>query len=182
MVGQMMEAMGPMMNFDISNVEVEERGSAAGPELLGLPTTHYTYHTTYDMQIKVMGMGRSNHVETDQEIWSTTAVDDEAMTVWLRAAPKSGFGELDELVQAEMGKVKGFPLKSVSRSTTTGQKGKRSTTSVVTTEVTELDRSADVPASTFEIPEGYTRSESTLPDSEGEEEGANPFSNIFGGN
>jgi len=181
-LGSMMESLGPIVNFEIDNVSVEELGDEAGPEILGLPTRHHSYRTTYDMKIKVMGMGRANHVESDQEVWSTTAIDDDAMTVWLRKAPTTGFGELDELMQAEMGKINGFPLKSVTRSTTTGKKGKRSTTTVMTTEVTELDRSASIPASTFEIPEGYTRSEAMVPseDGEGEEQG-NPFGKLFGG-
>ncbi len=181
-LGSMMESLGPIVNFEIDNVEVEELGDEAGPEMLGLPTRHHTFRTTYDMKIKVMGMGRANHVESEQEVWSTTALDHDAMTVWLRKAQPTGFGELDELVEAEMGKVRGFPLKSVTRSTTTGQKGKRSSTTVMTTEVTELDRSADVPASTFEIPEGYTRSEALVPaeDGEGEEEQGNPLGKLFG--
>lgn len=181
-LGNMMESLGPIVNFQIDNVEVQELGDEAGPELLGLPTRHHTFRTTYDMKIKVMGMGRTNRVESDQEVWSTTALDHDAMTVLLRNAPTTGFGELDELVRAEMGKVRGFPLKSVTRSTTTGQKGKRSSTTVMTTEVTELDASANVAASTFEIPEDYTRNESLVPaeDGEGEEDQGNPFGKIFG--
>lgn len=182
MVGSMMESLGPLVDFEISNVEMEELGSDAGPELLGLATQHHRYRTTYDMKIKVMGMGRASRVESDQEIWSTTAVDDAALRLWLRNAPTTGFGDLDALMKAEMDKVEGFPLKTVTRSVTTGKKGKHSNTSVMTTEVTELDRSASIPASTFEVPEGYTRSEGMVPAEGEEEESANPFGKIFGRN
>ena len=182
MVGNMMQAMGPMLNFQVDNVEVKELGSGPGPAMHGLATTHTKFHTTYDMKIKVLGMGRTNHVESDQEIWSTQELGDPALGIWLRKEQPTGFGELDKLVKAEMDKVQGFPLKSVTRTTTTGQKGKREQTTVSTMEVTELDRSASIPASTFEIPEGYTQSEAMVPQQEGEQkEDKNPFSKLFGG-
>jgi hypothetical protein len=181
MFGSMMQAMGPILNLEIDDVEVEALGSEAGPAMHGLATTHARYRTSYDMKIKVLGMGRANHVVNEQEVWSTSALGDPALGVWLRSAPTTGFADLDQLVEAEMSTVEGFPLKSVTRSTTTGQKNQREQTTVTTMEVTELDASADVPASTFEIPEGYTRNEAALPAEEGEEEDGNPFSKIFGG-
>ena len=182
MVGNMMQAMGPILNFQIDNVAVEKLDSGAGPAMHGIATTRSKFRTTYDMKIKVLGMGRTNHVDSVEEIWSTTELGDPALGVWLRNAPTTGFGELDELMQAQMGKVEGFPMKSVTRTTTTGQKGKNEQTSVMTMEVTALDRSASIPASTFEIPAGYTKSESVLPDEgEQEEENKNPFAKIFGG-
>lgn len=183
--GNMMEAMGPMLKFQIDNVKVEELGSGPGPTMHGLPTTHSKFRTTYDMKIKVLGMGRANHVDSEQEIWSTRELGDPALGIWLRKDRPTGFGELDKLVKAEMDKVQGFPLKTVTRTTTTGQKGKREQTTVSTTEVTELDRSASVPASTFEIPEGYTKSEAMLPQQQSEEnpekKERHPFSKLFGG-
>lgn len=179
--GNMLEAMQPILNVEIENVQVEPRGSEAGPTLHGLATTRHAHRTSYDMRVKVLGMGRTNRVETDNEVWSTTELDDPALGVWLRSAPVTGLPGVDELVAKEMEQVQGFPLKTVARSTTTGQKGKRQSTTVTTMEVTELDRSVDVPAATFEIPEGYTRSESTLPAGEEGEEGGNPFGKLFGG-
>ena len=48
----------------------------------------------------------------------------------------------------------------VTVSTSTPQKGnKGATTSRTTVEVTELDKNANIPASTFEIPAGYKETE-----------------------
>lgn len=183
MLGNTMEAVQPMVNLQIENVEVEKLDSGSGPSMVGLSTRYAEYRTTYDMKIKVLGMGRANHVDTVQKIWTTDELGDAALGVWLRKAPTTGFADVDELVKAEMGKIDGFPLKTVSTSTTTGQKKKRSQTTVTTMEVTELERGVSIPDSTFEIPEGYTRTESTLPEEgEGEQdEGGNPFQKIFGG-
>lgn len=180
MFGNMMEAMQPIVNMEIQDVQVEALGTGPGETMHGLSTTHHRYRTSYDMRIKLLGMKRTNHVETETEVWSTEGLGDPALGVWLRSAPTTGFAGVDELVAGEMEQVKGFPLKTVARSTTTGQKGKRQTTTTTTMEVTELERGVDVPDSTFEIPDGYTRSEATLPEGEGEEEG-NPLGRIFGG-
>jgi hypothetical protein len=179
-IGAVMQSMGPMLNLKIDNVKVTRLGQEGGPALHGLATTHTTYRTEYDMTIKVMGMSRANHVETTQEVWSTTELDAAGLGVWLRKAPATGFEELDELVNAEMAQLQGFPLKSVATSVTTGQKGKRSTTTTTTMEVTSLDASASVPDSTFGLPEGYTRTESPLAAGE-EEQQSNPRGRIFGG-
>lgn len=180
--GAIMESVQPLVNLKIDNVEVVRLGEEAGPTMHGLPTTHVTHRTEYDMTIKVFGMSRANHVETVQETWSTTELDDVGLGVWLRNVPTTGFGDLDQLVAAEMATVRGFPLKTVSVSTTTGQKGKNESTSKTTMEVTELDRSASVPASAFELPAGYTKTEMAPAAEEGEEgEPANPLRGLFGG-
>lgn len=186
--GQVMEAMGPMMNFSIDNPQVELLGREPGGTLVGLPTTRYRYHTQYDLNMKVMGMKRGNHIEMEQEIWATDAVDASGLGVWLRADRPTGFEGLDELLEAEMGKVQGFPLKTVTVTTTTNQKGNKSNTTRSTMEVTVLDRNRDVPASTFEVPAGYQETE-MMPmtgaegASEQEEDGKkkNPLKRIFGG-
>jgi hypothetical protein len=180
--GAIMESVQPLVNLKIDNVEVVRLGEEAGPAIHGLPTTHVTHRTEYDMTIKVFGMSRANHVETVQETWSTTELADAGLGIWLRNVPTTGFGDLDELVAAEMATVRGFPLKTVSVSTSTGQKGKAST-SKTTMEVTSLDRSATVPAGTFELPAGYTRTEmAPVAAAEGEEdEPANPLRGLLGG-
>lgn len=178
--GAIMESIQPLVNLEIDNVEVARLGEKPGGTLLGLPTTHATHRTAYDITVKVFGMSRANHVETVQETWTTTELSDAGLGVWLRNVPTTGFGDLDELVAAEMATVSGFPLKTVAVSTTTGQKGKAST-SKTTMEVTDLDRSATVPAATFELPAGYTKAEMAPAAAEGEEgEPANPLRGLFG--
>lgn len=189
-MGQVMEAMGPMMNISIENPQVEGLGQEAGGTVVGLPTTRYRYRTRYDFEIKIMGMKRANQVEMDQDIWATDALQAPGMGLWLRADRPTGFDGLDKLIRAEMSKVQGFPLKTVTVTTTTGKKGKQSTNRS-TMEVTTLDRNRGIPGSTFEIPAGYQETEWTPPFAqnaqEGEDEGGdgkkgkNPFKKIFGG-
>lgn len=186
--GQVMEAMGPMMNISIDDPKVELLSWESGGALVGLPTTLYRYRSSYDLNMKVMGMKRGNHIEMDQQIWATDAVDASGLGVWLRADRPTGFEGLDELLEAEMSKVQGFPLKTVTVTTTTNKKGKKGNTTRSTMEVTVLDRNRDIPPSTFEVPAGYQETEMMpmggaegQPADDGEEKGGNPLKRIFGG-
>ena len=119
-----------------------------------MPTRRYRWHTTYDMQMKIIGIKRQYHVDALQEFWSTDRLDAAGFKVWLRPdRTKTGSKEFDELLAAEMAKVEGFPLKSVTRTTMTTGKGKTQI-SISTTTVDELREEAIAPE-TFELPPDY---------------------------
>ncbi|MDY7091472.1 MAG: DUF4412 domain-containing protein [Acidobacteriota bacterium] len=178
-LGAMMDSMGGMMTMEFSEPEVEKLLEEGGGSMLGMDTTHYRYRTTYTMKLKVMGIRRNNTTETVQDLWTTDEMDEAALGVWLRSTPpRTGNEDIDQLVEAELDKIQGFPLKTVTVSTTTGEKQKRSTTTRSTTEVTVLER-RDVPAGSFEIPAGYEERE-MMPQTEEEGE-SNPLKGLFGG-
>lgn len=155
MVGSVMQGMGPLLKVEFSEPKVEKLLEENGGTISGLPTTHYRYRTSYNMKIKVMGMGQDANVVTEQDIWSTDKLQDVGLGVWLRSdPPRTGNEQFDKLIASEVERSKGFPLKTVTVSTTTQKKGKQTVTRS-TMEVTQLDTSADVPASSFEIPSGY---------------------------
>lgn len=158
-LGGIMEGMQGIMSLEFSDLKTEELERGAGGELLGYPVTYAKYLTTYTTSIKVLGMTRQSATETIQEVWTTEAFGDPGLGVWLRSEPPAtGLEELDRLIAAEMDRVAGFPLRTVSVSTTTGQKGKRESTVRTETAVTEL-RETSVPDGSFEIPAGFTRTE-----------------------
>ena len=147
-VHQIMESTGGMLSMTIRDSQVELLLEEAGGELLGHATTHYSYRTAYEMQLKVLGMKRRQMIVTDQEIWSTDDFGDPGMGMWLRQTPaNTGDGGFDALIEVELDKMKGFPLKTVTTTTTTGKKG-RATTTKNWMEVTEL-REESVAAETF---------------------------------
>ena len=158
-LGGMMESLGGMMDMEFSDIAVEKLSEEPGGEILGRPVTHVRYRTAYTMSIKVFGMSRGSSVETEQDLWITDAFGDAALGLWLRnEPPATGMEDLDRLIEAEMEKVDGFPLRSVAVSTTTGQKGKRQSTSRMETVVTEREETS-IPEGTFELPSGYERRE-----------------------
>ena len=155
-VGAIMNGMGPLLKVQFADLKSTKLGEDDGGTVVGLPTRHYKYRTTYTMTGKVLGMGNTADVVSDQDIWATTRLTDAGLGVWLRAEPqRTGNAEFDKLIASEAGRFQGFPLKVVSTSTSTPKKGDKTTTTRSTVEVTSLDANASIPASTFEIPAGY---------------------------
>ncbi len=182
MFGNVMESMKGLVNLEFSDPKVEKLAQENGGSLLGYPTTHYRYRTSYTTKIKVLGMHRESSTETVQDLWTTDAFGDSGLGVWLRnGPPATGNEQIDKLISAQMSQIQGFPLKTMSVIKTTGQKGKHETTTTQETVVTELEKTG-VPGSTFEIPAGYTETQ-MLPEGQeqGKDEGAkNPFGRLFG--
>jgi len=169
-VGAIMNGMGPLLKVQFADLKSTKLGEDDGGTVVGLPTKHYKYRTTYTMTVKVLGMGNTADVVSDQDIWATTKLTDAGLGVWLRAEPqRTGNAEFDKLIAAEAGRFQGFPLKVVSTSTSTPKKGDKTTTTRSTIEVTSLDASASIPASTFEIPAGYKETQ-IAPTRESEQE------------
>jgi hypothetical protein len=159
-LGAVMNGLGPLLRIQFSEPKVEKLMEEDGGTVAGLPTRHYKVRTSYSMTIKVLGMGRTTDAVSDQDVWATTRLQDLGLGVWLRAEPpRTGNEDFDKMIAAEAGKFQGFPLKMVTVTTSTAKKGGRSSTTTTTMEVTHLDANASVPASTFEIPAGYEKTE-----------------------
>jgi len=168
-VGTIMNAMGGVMKMEIQDKKVDAAEPVPGGEILGYPTTKYVYDTSYTMVMKVFGMGKSMHVESHEEIWTTTRLDDPGFGAWLRKRPvRTGNAGLDEIIETSMRDLEGVVLKQVTRSTTS-EPGGKATTSVNTMEVTTLEETS-VDGSMFTIPEGYTE-KPLVPEGSGQPEG-----------
>ena len=150
----------PGMRIAITDVAVNFEKLGAGEELLGMPTTKYRITQDYKIAMKVAFMNRNSTEHIVQDYWV--------------AEPKSGFsnpfarmagmrpvggGAFAELMTksaeatAKMGK--GIPLKTVTNTTSTSEKGEK-TTNVATMEVTELqqgnvDDALLVPPSDYQV-------------------------------
>jgi hypothetical protein len=143
-----MESMGGMMKISVENAKVETLLQENGGLVAGYPTTHYRFHTVYDLTMKMMGMGQTQHVETIQDGWYTTKLDDVAMGVWLmRDPPDFGDSGLGELMELEKSKAKGWPLRTVIEQISQDKKGRGQTTKTIT-EVTEIGEGSP-PAGTY---------------------------------
>ena len=171
LAGAVMQGMGPLLKMEFSDPKVEKLLDEDGGTVAGQPTRHTRYRTSYSMKVKVLGMGNESNVVTEQDIWSTDRLQDAGLGIWLRSDPvRTGNEQFDKLIAAEVGKTGGFPLKTVTVSTTTPKKGNK-TTSRSTMQVTDLDTSADVAAASFEIPAGYQEIQLLPTGEEGEESG-----------
>ncbi len=152
--GNMMNAMGGMVQLEFTDFKNEQLLEEAGESILGLSTTHYRYDTGYTMSMSVMGMNRQNRTEMLQDMWCTDELEGKGFYVWLRPDKfRTGNAEFDKLIKNEMGRIKGFPLKITTVTKTSGQQGTEMTMNS-TMEVTAL-REETIPASLYVIPEDY---------------------------
>jgi Domain of unknown function (DUF4412) len=170
-----------MMHFKYADPKVEKLAEEPDGLVAGIPTVHYRYRTSYTMSMSMLMIHKTTHVVKDEDIWAAPKLAEAALGIWLhKTPPKTGNEDLDRMVQAEMGRMQGFPLRIKTVSTDTDEKGK-TTTTTVQMEVTELQMQP-VPDSTFEVPADYKETTLTGAD-EGEGKGGesgNPFKGLFG--
>lgn len=159
------------MRMEISGATIEKVLEEPGPDLQGLPTTHYRYHKTYSMTIGMGPMKMTTVHDIVEDVWSTTALDfgagnfDDALSMVGEAGAMEGMAELAKL---EQHKPAGFILKQVTVDHSE-PKGKgmmarmmrskdQAETYTSTIEVLDLVE-MDIPAATFAIPDGYTETQ-----------------------
>jgi len=161
-VGQVMntmEQLGGMMKMEFSDIYSEKLLEEPGGTILGRSTTRYRYKSGYTMNMKVMGFNQQTTTDSIQDLWITTDLDSRGFGVWLRPDRnmKTGNDELDKLISQEMGKINGFPLKTVNVSTMTNKKGK----SQQLTSITEVKvlREESIAGDIFGWPSDYTETQ-----------------------
>lgn len=176
----MLESTGGMVELDFGTPQVEILEERDGEAMLGYDTQYVRSRSLYDMTMRVFGMKRSMKTESIQEMWMAEDLEEPGFFAWLRKSGRTtGDSGLDEMIAAEMEKLKGVPLKTVTVSTSEGQKGRENTTRTVT-EVTKLEEQSGMDASMFRVPAGY-KEVSMIPGAEGGEDGGNPLKGLFGG-
>ncbi len=154
-VEQMMGAAAQLgFKMEVENPKIEKVLEEPGGEILGYPTTHYRWHTTYTMVFRMIKPmpDRKTPADIMEDTWTTTAFQVPSATTNALTSMASGpmMGELRKIVDLAKAKMTGFPLKTVT--VTKGAHGRDNRTII---EVSDLKK-ADIPASTFAIPADYT--------------------------
>jgi hypothetical protein len=177
-MGAGMEAMqGSGVELTIEEPKMVKLVEEPGPEMLGRPTTHYRYRTTYTAVMSMpMGMKTSTATDMVEDLWTTPAIA--AGGAGQAFAAVTGGGEvhqqLRELAREVKATLVGLPLKqvTVTKTTTTSQGSGAmgmlmrragaggggegsSTTTMVVQDLVE----APLPAATFQLPAGYSEAE-----------------------
>ena len=155
------QSSGGMIELRFSDSKVADLGAGEDAEILGYHTTSHKYKASYHMEMKVIAFKKAYDIVSEDQVWTTTALDAPGFGAWLRKEPpKTGDADLDKLLSSQAKRIEGVPLKTISHSTMTDAKGK-SETSTMTMEVTKLEKTP-VDAAMFTIPEGYEEVE--MPD------------------
>ncbi len=128
-----------------------------------------------------MGMKQSSKIVQDKEVWAAPKLVEAALGIWLRKSPpKMGDEEFDKLVRAQAGRIQGFPLKTITKQTTTDKNGKTETTTTIM-EVTKLELDM-IPNVSFDVPAGYEEVDLLgAMAGEGEDGEENPLAKMLGG-
>jgi hypothetical protein len=153
--GAMLNSMGGMFKLSFENHTVTTSDAGDGGEIEGFSTTKYVTDSSYDLVMEVFGKKNVQKVKTHTESWVTSELDEQYMTFIQQKGLKTGFEELDKMIEKETTGIKGFPLKQTIQTTTTNPKGKSESTN--TTMTISSIKEVDVPDSRFELPSGYER-------------------------
>lgn len=170
----MLEGMAEMAGqMEFTDVEFEKVVDEPGESIAGYPTRHYQFKSSWAMSMQ--GMPVKTEQSTVEDLWTTTAIE-----LDLPATPLSSMSgmpsQVAEIVDNQgLRQVEGMPLKHVSVQSTKvnmsglgalGGLGARlggrmlsggaagggdTTTTMEVTDIAEVD----VPAATFELPDGY---------------------------
>lgn len=154
-MADMMRAMRNQMKVRFERPKVDKLLDEPGPVMNGVPTRHYRYRTSYKAVIEMI---ETDTVATtlEEDIWTTTAITEPGIVALLNKRPSSGDEELDRIVQQEMDKVRGFPLKHITSTRT--ETSKQTSQSRTEMQVVQLKK-VPVAASMFQVPKGYAELE-----------------------
>lgn len=158
----------------IANKKVDLTQMDDHPMIAGLPTDHYRLSLTYDISLSFSTLTLTQTVTALEDKYVTNAFGDISVGYLASGAMKTGNPEIDDLIDIENTRVKGFLLKQVAVTTTRnksapmpGSKLQVSRTATTTREitVTSVQPKASVPMALFMVPNGFHKADITKDDS-----------------
>lgn len=155
----MLQSMGGMFEMSIDDQNVDVRPLGAGETIEGYPTKKYQVNTSYTLNMKAMGMNMSQQVKSETTSWATEALDPNLAGFIQQRTFRTGMPDLDKLIDKHVEAVKGFPMKTVTKTELTARG--RTNTSTTTTTVTGI-KETNIPDSEFGIPAGYREIDSPM--------------------
>ena len=172
--GTVSSALGAM-KITITNKKVDQTILEDHPIIAGLPTDHHRLNIRYDISLSMGGLELKQAVNTIQDRYVTSAFGDVAETFIGSTALQTGNVELDDLIDLENRKIKGFTLKQVVNTTTTNSRAQvtgsplkvnRTLTTTHEITVTSISPKASVPAATFMVPAGFRKADTAKDDTQ----------------
>ena len=92
--------------------------------IAGIPTEHYRLTLTFDITVTLRNIPLKQSVRTEIDKWTTVRFGEVADTFAANAV-QTGNAAVDELIAAETGKIRGFPLRQTVKITTMNAATKR---------------------------------------------------------
>lgn len=154
--------------ISIANKKVNVEELPDHPVLAGMPTNHYRLNITYDITLPFGQIPLKQSVATTIDKWTTMAFEGVVESFLGNGVVKTGNAEIDDLVEAENTKIKGFPLRETINVTTINDTPRRpgspipmAQTRTQTKElvITSIEAKASIPATQFMVPAGYHKAD-----------------------
>lgn len=158
-----------------SNINIENLSSSANkmddhPVIAGVPTDHYRLTLTYDITLMMGTIVLRQNVHATIDKWTTVMFGDVGETFLANSSIHTGNPKLDEIIQLETTKIKGFPLRETTQTVTTDTRTPASTAlaqsgfSRTRTQTRDMTISSihqsDVSPDKFVVPANYHKAES----------------------
>jgi hypothetical protein len=158
--------------IDITNLASNVENLDDHPMIAGTPTNHYRLTISYDMTITFGAMPLKQSVRTVIEKWTTVAFGDVNETFLASSAIRTGNAKIDEMIDLEATKIKGFPLKQTVQVLTTTDHaptpGSKLTLSPTRSSRREMTITAiqdnPVDGSLFSVPVTFRKTDPSRPD------------------
>jgi Domain of unknown function (DUF4412) len=156
MIGAAMAGLrsNPMFNVAFENPTVAVRDEGDGEPIEGYRTHKSALDASYDIAIDAMGQKITSHLDMRTESWTTDQLSGEFANFLQQRGIHTGIPEIDKLIDAQRGAVKGFPLKQISNIKV--NQGGNDTTMTTTATVSNIEKK-NIAASQFVMPTGYTK-------------------------
>ena len=155
-------------SISVSNLKSDMQKLSDHPTIAGVSTEHYHLTISFDMTLEFHSMPLRQSVQTEIDKWTTIEYADIA-DAFLAASPiRTGNQQIDDLIDLETNKVKGFPLKEVVKITTTNQQGTAPGSKLVLSPVrtqsremivTAIKRIPSADPTAFVLPASYRRND-----------------------
>jgi hypothetical protein len=144
------------------------------PTIAGLPTDHYRLTFSYDITVTFGTLPLTETVHAVIDKWVTRAFGDIGEMFLASGALKTGNPDLDDLIEAENTKVKGFALKQTINVTTVNTAPqvakqlplRRTSTQTREITITSIEPKAALPNTLFMVPAGYHKADPLHDDSQ----------------
>ena len=159
--------------LSIANKKVDLAQMEDHPIIAGLPTDHYRLSLTYDITLALGTLTLTQTVHAIEDKFVTGAFGDVSATYLASGALKTGNADIDDIVDIENSRVKGFPLKQVTMTSTTNNsqqvansplKVSRTITTTREITVTSIQPKASVPMALFMVPVGFHKADTAKDD------------------
>src|SRR5438132_9705504 len=144
----------PMFKVAFENPTVAVNDEGAGEPIEGYRTRKSALNAYHDIAIDAMGQKSTSHLDMHTESWTTDQLSAEFANFLQQRSIRTGIPEIDKIIDAQSGSMKGFPLKQVSV-VKVNQGGNDVTMTTVAT-VSNIEKK-DIAASLFVAPAGYTK-------------------------